>query len=51
MIAGPDRDVREVDDHVGALGRPEQELVELDRRGQEAALGADLPERQPRCSA
>ena len=51
MILVPDADVREVDDHVGALGEPEQELVELDRLGQEAALGADLPEGEARCSA
>ena len=37
----------EVDDHVGALGRAEQHLCQLDRLGQEAALVADLPERQP----
>src|SRR5215208_7864813 len=41
------RDVREVDDHVGALGRAEQQLRQLDGRGQEAALVADLPQRQP----
>ena len=44
---GAGRHVREVDDHVGALGRAEQQLGELDRRRQEAALVADLPERQP----
>jgi hypothetical protein len=41
------RHVREVDDHVRALGRAEQDLRQLDRLGQKAALVADLPERQP----
>jgi hypothetical protein len=44
---GADGDVGEVDDHVGALRRPQQEPRELDRDGQEATLGAELPERQP----
>ena len=43
---GADRDVAEVDDHVGPLGGAHQQPLELHRRGQEAALGADLPERQ-----
>src|SRR5215218_441144 len=42
-----DREVREVDNRVGALGRAEQQLRQLDGRGQEAALVPDLPERQP----
>ena len=41
----PRGDVREVDDHVGALGRAEQQLLDLHRGGQEAAVVADLPER------
>ena len=45
---GADREAGEVDDDVGALGRRHQELVELHRRRQEAALGADLPEGQRR---
>jgi hypothetical protein len=45
----PDRDVREVDDHVGALGEPHQDPVvvvrgDVHRGSEEAALIADLPD-------
>ena len=48
----PDRDVREVDDHVGPLGEAHQQPVaviggQIHRRGEEAALVADLPHLHP----
>ena len=48
-----DRHVREVDDQVGPLGEAHQQPVavdrgEVDRRRQEAALVADLPDLDPR---
>src|SRR5207249_9023627 len=36
----------EINDDVGPFGRPYQQAIELHRRGQEAAVGANLPEWQ-----
>jgi hypothetical protein len=41
----PNPDVSEVNNHIGALSQPHEELLEPDRGGQETTLGADLPER------
>ena len=47
MISSPGLKAGEVDDHVRALGRRHEQLVQHDGRvGQQAALGADLVERE-----
>ena len=39
---GAPRSVREVDDNLGALGRPQQDLPSLDRLRHQPAVGGDL---------